>query len=57
MISTVFLPLTFFVGVWGMNFINMPELHWHNGYFLALGFMALLLVGMLLYFKRKGWFS
>ncbi|MCB1060273.1 MAG: magnesium/cobalt transporter CorA [Calditrichaeota bacterium] len=56
-ISTVFLPLTFFVGVWGMNFINMPELHWHNGYFLALGFMALLLVGMLLYFKRKGWFS
>jgi magnesium transporter len=52
-ISTVFLPLTFLVGVWGMNFANMPELQWHNGYYFALAFMALISVGMWVYFKKK----
>lgn len=53
--STVFLPLTFFVGVWGMNFDNMPELRWHYGYFAALGFMAICAIGMMIYFKRQKW--
>jgi len=53
--STVFLPLTFLVGVWGMNFDNMPELRWHYGYFLALGFMTVCAVGMMIYFKRQKW--
>ncbi len=54
-ISTVFLPLTFLAGVWGMNFRNMPELEWRNGYYAALGVMALLMVGMFVYFKRRHW--
>lgn len=53
--STIFLPLTFLVGVWGMNFHNMPELRWHHGYFLALGLMAIISIVMLVYFKRQRW--
>jgi magnesium transporter len=56
-ISSIFIPLTFVVGVYGMNFDNMPELHWHYGYFMVLGFMALMTMGMILWFKRKGWFN
>ena len=37
--TTIFVPLTFLVGVYGMNFDNMPELHWHYGYFYLWGFM------------------
>ncbi len=55
-ISTIFIPLTFIVGIYGMNFDNLPELHWHYGYFITLGVMFLLAVGMLIYFKRKNWF-
>ncbi|MBI5060228.1 magnesium/cobalt transporter CorA [candidate division KSB1 bacterium] len=54
-ISTIFLPLTFLAGVWGMNFVNMPELYQANGYFVALGFMAVLAVSMVWFFKHKGW--
>ena len=54
-ISTIFLPLTFLVGVWGMNFDNMPELRWHYGYFVALGFMAVCAIGMIVYFKQQKW--
>ncbi|MCC6476426.1 magnesium/cobalt transporter CorA [bacterium] len=54
-IATIFLPLTFLVGIWGMNFDNMPELHWKYGYFLALGLMAIVSLFMLFYFKRKRW--
>ncbi len=54
-ISVIFMPLTFVAGVYGMNFDNMPELHWHYGYFYVLGFMMILLIVMLLYFKRKEW--
>ena len=53
--STIFLPLTFMVGIWGMNFHNMPELLWDSGYFLALGLMAIVTIVMLLYFKRQKW--
>lgn len=55
-ISSIFIPLTFIVGVYGMNFENMPELKWHNGYFLVLEGMAVIAIGMLVYFWRKKWF-
>jgi len=54
-IATIFIPLTFIAGIYGMNFEFMPELKWHFGYFLALGIMGLTVVGMVLYFKKKGW--
>lgn len=53
--SAVFMPLTFIVGIYGMNFDNMPELRQPNGYFYTLGAMALLTVGLLVYFRRRGW--
>ncbi|CAF0953539.1 unnamed protein product [Rotaria sordida] len=55
-ISTIFIPLTFIVGVYGMNFHNMPELHWKYGYFVVLSVMVLLTIIMLVWFKRKKWF-
>ncbi len=54
-ISTIFIPLTFIVGVYGMNFDNMPELHWHYGYFVVMGGMFIVSVVMLLWFRRKRW--
>lgn len=54
-ISTIFIPLSFIAGVYGMNFDNMPELHTKNGYFLLLAIMFLLMVSMLGYFKAKRW--
>ena len=54
-IGTIFIPLTFIVGVYGMNFEFMPELRWHWGYFSILFFMLVVSVFMLLYFKRKKW--
>ncbi len=60
-IATIFMPLTFIVGLYGMNFSpdaspwNMPELRWYYGYPLAFGLMAAVTLGMLWYFKRKGW--
>ena len=53
--ATIFLPLTFLAGIWGMNFDVMPELHWRFGYILALAVMAISAIGMVVYFKRKRW--
>jgi magnesium transporter len=54
-ISSIFVPLTFIAGVYGMNFKNMPELEWHSGYFYALGLMAIVGVGMFIFSIRKKW--
>jgi magnesium transporter len=54
-ISVIILPLSLIAGIYGMNFENMPELHSPNGYWLTLASMALITVGLLLYFWRKGW--
>lgn len=56
-ITTIFMPLTFIAGVYGMNFDNMPELRWEFGYFYVLGGMGFLSLMMFLWFKRKGWFD
>jgi magnesium transporter len=53
--SAILLPLTFIVGVYGMNFEYMPELTYHYGYFIVLGVMTLIAVGMMVYFRRKNW--
>jgi magnesium transporter len=62
-LSTIFLPLGFITGVYGMNFDhqagahpwNMPELRWHYGYPFSLVFMIATIVGMLIFMKRRGW--
>jgi magnesium transporter len=56
-ITTIFMPLTFIAGVYGMNFTYMPELNWSWGYFIVMGVMLSLGFGMYLWFKRKGWFD
>ena len=53
--SAIFMPLTFIAGIYGMNFDNMPELRQPNGYFYTLGGMGILSVGLLFYFRRRGW--
>ena len=55
-IATVFIPLTFIAGVYGMNFTNMPELHWRYGYWYVWCVMLIVGLVMLLYFRRKKWF-
>lgn len=54
-ISTIFIPLTFITGIFGMNFKYMPELEWHSGYYEVLAAMLVVALLMLLYFKRKKW--
>lgn len=54
-IATIFIPLTFIAGVYGMNFVNMPELHFRYGYYISLGVMLVIFIGMLVYFRRKKW--
>lgn len=53
--STLFIPLTFIVGLYGMNFSYMPELKWRYGYPFALGIMILVISVMILYFRRNKW--
>ncbi|MDR2364037.1 MAG: magnesium/cobalt transporter CorA [Spirochaetaceae bacterium] len=55
-ISTLFIPLTFIVGVYGMNFTHMPELSYPYAYPLTWGGMLLIALGMLLFFKHRRWF-
>lgn len=55
-ISTIFMPLTFIVGVYGMNFDNIPLLRWHYGYYTVWGVMIMVFLGMVGFFKYKKWF-
>lgn len=55
-IATIFIPLTFVAGIYGMNFEYMPELHWKYSYPAIWGVMVLITLGMLYYFRRKKWF-
>jgi magnesium transporter len=55
LIATIFIPLTFVVGLYGMNFKNMPEIQWEYGYYSVLGVMALMVSGMLIYYRKKKW--
>jgi magnesium transporter len=54
-ISTIFIPLNFIAGLYGMNFDFMPGLHWELGYPVAIGAMVLTTAGMIYYFYRQGW--
>jgi magnesium transporter len=54
-IATIFIPLTFIAGIYGMNFKNMPELNSEYGYFILMGVMFILLIFMLIYFRKKRW--
>ncbi len=60
-IATIFIPLTFVAGIYGMNFnpevslFNMPELNWKYGYVMSIGVMVLVALVMVFYFKRKKW--
>lgn len=56
-ITTIFMPLTFIAGIYGMNFENMPELNWQYGYFGALFTMSIIGLTMFLWFRKKGWFK
>ncbi|MEO9804752.1 MAG: magnesium/cobalt transporter CorA [Reichenbachiella sp.] len=54
-VATIFIPLTFIAGIYGMNFDNMPELHHPYGYFYTWGVMGIIFISMLFYFKIKKW--
>ncbi|MBE0570374.1 MAG: magnesium/cobalt transporter CorA [Ignavibacteriaceae bacterium] len=55
-IATIFIPLTFIVGIYGMNFPNMPEMKWPWAYFALWGVMIGVVIFMVFYFRRKKWF-
>lgn len=54
-ISTIFIPLSFITGIYGMNFVNMPELGFKWGYFAVMGLMLIITIFMVFYFKKKRW--
>jgi magnesium transporter len=54
-VAAIFLPLTLLAGIYGMNFPNMPELHWRHGYFAVLGAMIIVSVSLIIHFRRKKW--
>ena len=54
-IATIFIPLTFIAGIYGMNFDHIPELHYKYSYYILWGVMITIFIGMLFYFKRKKW--
>jgi magnesium transporter len=53
--ATIFIPLTFLAGIYGMNFDNIPELHWPKGYYYFWGLSVFIVLGLVFYFKRKKW--
>ena len=53
--ATIFIPLTFIAGIYGMNFDNIPELHYEYSYHILWAVMITLFIGMIIYFKRKKW--
>ncbi len=55
-VATIFIPLTFIAGIYGMNFTNMPELNWKWGYLGVWLIIVAVFIGMLNYFKRKKWY-
>jgi magnesium transporter len=55
-VSAIFIPLTFIAGIYGMNFEYMPELQYENGYFVVIGIMVLIVMGMIVYFRKRNWF-
>ena len=55
-VSTLFIPVTFIVGLWGMNFANMPELNWKQGYAFAWAIILAAGAGTWFFMKKKGWF-
>lgn len=54
-ISTIFIPLTFIAGIYGMNFDHMPELHYKYSYYILWGIMIILFIMLLIFFRRKKW--
>jgi magnesium transporter len=54
-IATIFIPLTFITGIYGMNFANMPELEWRYGYFVILIVMAVIGISLVVYFRKRRW--
>jgi len=54
-IATIFIPLTFIAGIYGMNFKFMPELDWRYGYPAVLAIMLITVIIFIFYFKRKKW--
>jgi magnesium transporter len=54
-VSSIFIPLTFIVGVYGMNFKYMPELSYRYGYYTVVGIMFAIGLGLLIFFVRRGW--
>ncbi len=55
-VSAIFIPLTFLAGIYGMNFENIPELKYQNGYFTLIGIMFIMVIILILYFKKRKWF-
>ena len=55
-LSTIFMPLTFIAGIYGMNFRYMPELEFQAGYPIVLGVMVIVVINMIIFFKKNRWF-
>lgn len=53
--AAIFIPLTFIAGIYGTNFEYLPELHYKYSYFIFWGVILIIALGMLMFFKRKGW--
>jgi len=54
-VAAVFLPLTLLAGIYGMNFVNMPELQWRYGYFVVWGVMVLVALSLMAFFRKRRW--